>query len=212
MKMANLSRLLTRTAGGVALLVFFYWGKCQLNIDLIPNFAWETAFPVLDALQYREPVVRPGKGVVFATDFNEWQPGRHWMKLWSADKDLAGNDFVACPPPDAGRTCLLVRSCSPRNWSMSHGATYRVTPGDVFEIAATARTTGQATGAAVLVVYDADHRVLSWGLGAGNIHDPGNRAYTSHVVIPPKAVTARFQLTGAGRGDIFFQQVRLEKR
>ena len=53
-------RLLKRTlivSAFFIAVIMLYWAKCQLGVNIFKDFAWESRFPILNALQRQERTV-----------------------------------------------------------------------------------------------------------------------------------------------------------
>lgn len=191
----------------IVLVIGLYWAKCQLGIDILPHFKWETEFPILNALQKREVILKPRPGaVVLRATFDEIFPNMPWAELWMRDEGMVKDKLVR--PGVGGSKCLLVRSSSPKDWSLGHQHLVAVKPGEVFAYSAQVRTQGEASGVLGVILFDKDRNVLRWVYGSKTIHHaPEWRAVSSSFLIPGDTYYIRFRLIGEGVGDVYFDDV-----
>ena len=194
--------------GACLLGVFLYWGKCQLGVDLIKGFAWEDHFTLLNSLQKQQYTTKPHSGVLLSSSFDELFPYRPWGNLWAREKLLVLHDVV--PGGLKGSRCLRVESTSAFDWAMYQSHTYEVVPGERFKFEGYGRSDGMAAGMSVLF-YDAGHTVINWGFARQKIEGTGWARYEREFTVPTGVAYVRFQLTGKGAGETYFDEVRFEK-
>lgn len=194
---------------GAVLILVLYWGKCQLGINLIPGVSWERRFPVLNALQKREYWTPVKAGVLLSSTFDEILPFLPWNDVWARDKDAVDTALVR--GGRKGSRCLQVRSSSARDWALYHSHVAAVTPGELFSFEGYVRTSGDAMGQLSVILYDQDRKVLDWGCAARKVRSSDWTSARNWFEVPRGAAYLRFQLTGAGAGEVYFDDLRFVK-
>jgi len=189
----------------IVLAVSFYWVKCQLGINIIPDFTWEEHFPVLDVFQKRETLVRPRPGVIFSSSFDELLPYLPWSAVWSRDKG-AVRDAVL-PGGLEGSKQLVFTSVSEKDWAFQSSVLVEAKPGQIFSLDGYARASAGAVGEMSIVLYDSARKVIKWNYAGIKISSPDWKLAASRFIVPGGAVYIRFRLVGRGVGQCCFDNV-----
>lgn len=191
-------------------LLLIYWGKCQLGINLIKGFSWEQRFPFLNVFQKNEYVIHPKPGVLLSSTFDEMFPYWPWNNLWARMPGTVENRLVRTGLKDS--FCLWVQSSSSQEWAIYHHHILAVTPGNAFWYTGYGRTSGAAVGQMSVILYDRNKQVLDWGFAARKVQGNAWSRVSERFVVPAGAGYLRFQLTGYGVGEAYFDDIQFVKK
>ena len=193
-------------------VILLYWAKCQLGVNIFKDFAWESRFPILNALQRQERTVilPPGPADILIATFDDLFPGRLWKDIWMSVPDAVELRYVR--EGADGSRCLRVDNRWLKDWALPQFDLVRVTPGDELAIDAVVRTTGTAKVALGMIAYGDHRQVISYGLGSEAVTSPaGWRHEARHVVVPKDVHYVRFDIYGSGAGTVWIDDIRFRK-
>ncbi|MEI6437353.1 MAG: hypothetical protein WCO69_01230 [Candidatus Omnitrophota bacterium] len=197
-------------AGGVLCAgLLFYTVKCQLGIDLIPDFRWEEHFTVLNAFQKYSMTLHPKPGeVLLRASFDEALPSMPWGGVYGADRKQLKDHFV--PGGIGGTKALLVEDVAAESWVKEFHHWVAVRPGEVFGFRGSTRIPGAARATLSVSLYDAGRTVIDHGYGSvssGPDKTSQWQKLENRVTVPEGVAFIRFRLSGQGPGAVYFDDV-----
>ncbi len=187
----------------LAVGVFAYWLKCQLQINLVKSFSLSQILPVQSlqkscAVAYASEFA-PGKTLVL-------EKPSDWQKIWMREKDSVSVEFK-----DAGK--IFVSSKSKQDWSLAHDLLVEVQPGDVFGFSSDiVNSAPELTSSASVVLYDKNKQVSKWHYGRKGFSGKGVKQVANEFVVPYGVSFIRFRLTGSGVGNSQFSNVKFYRK
>jgi hypothetical protein len=193
-----------------ALMLFGYWVKCQLAIDLDPLVSLSSYIP-FKYLQRDDVVVSGGKGALLDESFDSRKIIPDWSELWAREKGKVTRSYDS--GGIGGSRCLLIKSASKGSWSYAHRKLIEVKNGDVFGFTGFARIEdGHALAFAGVEALDKGRKVIGWNyvkevIGRGD----GWTRFQRRFTLPGQVKYIRFRLSGAGMGEFRFDDIRLWK-
>lgn len=224
--------------GGTFIVLFLstYWAKCQLRIDV-----WDggslSSYPPFKYLAPEYLVEGPERGVLMSENFDHrWWKKDHWLKLWAKEKELVHATLVTdLDLPESffeakEGAVFEVESKSSKQWMFNGFDVYAVDPGERFALScdcAIESGTKNSQAFLRLLAYEnseeSDHPWRRLGKRDGvakltvnayqtnDSPDVGVDTLRVDYVVPEGVSYLRVQLSGKGKGEFYFDNVKLEK-
>ncbi|MCL2348194.1 MAG: hypothetical protein FWC50_08015, partial [Planctomycetaceae bacterium] len=143
-----------------------------------------------------------------ADDTNQWDAAN--ARPWSRESGAITVSRTALPgdtslPNNTAETVIVVRHTNKTaDWALSSGKRIAVEPGDLFELSAVVRLSGQGSGESSVVLYDANNNAICWSYSSQDTHDTNGQWVTlqSRFAIPRNVATIEPRLVGYGASTV----------
>ena len=152
---------------------------------------------------------------VAAEDANLWDAAN--ARPWSREASAIAVSQTSLPkdsPDDALKTVIVVRHTGTRSdWALSAGKRIAVEPGDLFELSAVVRLSGQGNVGGSVVLRDAQENAIRWSYSSKDTHDTGGNWVTlqSQFAVPRGVVNIEPRLVGYGESTVECHSLSLRR-
>ena len=154
-----------------------------------------------------------------AEDANLWDAAnaRPWSREAGAitvSRTSFSEELPTTSPDEALKTVIIVRHTSERSdWALSAGKRIPVEPGDVFELSAVVRLSGQGHVGGSVVLRDAQDNAMRWSYSSKDTHDTGGQWVTlpSRFAVPRGVVNIEPRLVGYGEATVECHSLSLRR-
>ena len=190
-----------------------YFVKCQLDICLVRN-SFLDRIPPFNLLQNRNPnhIVYDTKPNVdlLPNDYPFLQGAQIFNPLWMQQ---AGEVTINYNDQNDHTSGIVITNNGVSGWAMGHKKLIQVRAGDVFSFSAWVKTSGKGVeGSISLITYDRDLKQLQWGYAKKSVASDQNWQYfKQEFKLPLDVKYIRFQLTGYGQGQTWFNDLKFNK-
>jgi hypothetical protein len=195
----------------LSLLASGYAVKSKLGIDVFKSYSFSHALQVNNIVWELRRWLRPGKPADLIHDTFLWPAysAKHagfWARASAAARQTYGRT------PDSGLPCLVVENNSPEDWAYKFFELFPVSAGEVFDIWGRFRTSPGVTASVSVVLYAPDGHVVDWNYARAGATGTQDWVVREREFVIPAGVDAiQFRLTGWGRGQTWFTEVRFRK-
>jgi len=151
-------------------------------------------------------------GVIKNGSFEDGLAG--WRPLWTREAD-AGTLTLESQFVHSGKKSVRIEYRGARDWSFEPDTRVPVNPGELFELTAWVKLTGQGGGSATLCVstWDMRGKVQQWSYAARSIREAGDwQRLFARFIIPPDCVRLQPRLIGNGPATVWADDFSLEKK
>ena len=190
-----------------------YFVKCQLGIRLVRDSFLDN-IPPFNFLQDRNPkhiVYSPKNNVdLLPNEFYFLQGSEIWYPLWMKE---VGMTTLSYDDPRVHTTGMVITSRSTEGWGIQHKKMIQVRPGDVFDFSAFVKTSAKGIAGSISVItYDDGIKQLQWGYAMKSVTGNQNWQFVKGELTVPEGVKyLRFQLSGSGIGQTWFNDLKFNK-
>ncbi|MCM8813527.1 MAG: hypothetical protein NC924_06295 [Candidatus Omnitrophica bacterium] len=207
----NIKKTAVLLMSGGLLFCAAYWIKCQAGIDCISSFHLADHLPVSFLQRQPTPIVQFREGeLIIGESFQSRRHRSAWDKLWMREEKAVYESYAAEGADERGS--LLITNKKTQDWSLCFDRLIRVNPGEQYEFSGQIRTEGDARGALGVMLFDGEKKIQRWHYGVRAVTDAAQWQHVSHAfVIPDGAFFMQFRLTGAGRGNVWFDQITFKR-
>ena len=187
-----------------------YWIKSVLGLDVSEDYS-VGKYPPFCYLRGNDTIEAVEGTVLFEDSFEWLKVKNNWLRLWTQAKGKVAKGYAS--DGIEGSRCLLVRSGTREEWSLSHNKFVKVNKGDRFSYSAFVLARGYEARASVSVdSFDKDKKAIKWKYISLDVSS--NREWKKHektFVIGEGVKYIRFRLSGIGVGEFRFDNVSFRK-
>ena len=192
------------------LIVFGYWFKIQMGVNLFDLFSFSSFFP----FKYfnNHVMATPKPGILFRENFNNKTIFKSWSDLWMREAGTVTKEFSAdgCN----GSRCLLIKSSSTESWAYSHKTMIQVKRGDIYHFEGFVNIQGQNMSASLSVAaFDSNKRAIEWSLEKEKVnkYNTWTRVAKQFAIASNEIKYIKFRLGGKGTGEFRFDDITFYK-
>jgi len=132
-----------------------------------------------------------------------------WQPLWARAEGAATQAIDAAVARD-GRPSLRIEHTAARDWSLYPSDRFAVKSGDLLDLSAWVKVTGEGSAETGFVLYDARDEAREWSYGAARTrHTDAWRLLESRILVPPGVTCVRPRLIGDGPATVWMSGFRL---
>jgi hypothetical protein len=134
-----------------------------------------------------------------------------WDAIWAREVGAA-RAVLDSAERHGGAQALRIEHTGRGDWSLAHSLSLKVTPGEIYELAAWVRVQGIGRATLGVVSRDAAGNTLDWALGGRSTTETkGWRLLRSRFVVPPETATIWPRLIGDGPAAIWCDDFALTR-
>jgi hypothetical protein len=194
--------------------VFFfgYWLKCQNDLDLVKSFHLGNYLPVQVLQKNNNSIIYASESEYLLDDSFESQRSLdNWTKLWMREERKVKQGYDSFGINNS--YCLLIKSSSEKDWSYQHSKLVQVDKGDVFSFEGFVKSQGENINANLSVVlYDKNKNVVQWHYAKEEAKKNNDWTKLARRFMVPSGIQyIRFRFTGAGIGNVWFDNIKFRK-
>jgi hypothetical protein len=133
-----------------------------------------------------------------------------WQNFWS--RTPGGRATLDPQEKHGGRQSVRIEHTGSRDWSFSQDRRLPVRPGEIYELSAWLKLTGEGSAAISVTLYDARDRVLDWSFGEQSTRATAAwRGLHSRFAIPREAAAMQPRLIGDGPATVWLDDASLQR-
>jgi hypothetical protein len=192
------------------LLVFGYWLKIQIGINIFDSFGISSYFPFKYFINH--VIESPKPGILLEDDFNKISIIKKWSDLWMREDGRVTKELTA--DGIDGSKCLLIKNSSSGSWTYSHNKLVEVKPGDLFAFDGLVNIQGNNLSAYLsLAAFDENKKVIAWNFFKEKVNKTGTwvRVNKQIAISNDNIKYIQFRLVGVGLGEYRFDQIAFHK-
>jgi hypothetical protein len=146
--------------------------------------------------------------LVVAGDFEQGLTG--WRDLWT--RTPAGKAAIDREVRHGGRQAVRIEHTGSRDWSLDRQEPLAVSPGEIYELSAWVRVSGEGDATLCAALRDADGGVIDWSFGADTAGATDSwRRLHSRVIVPARAASMSPRLIGNGPATVWLDDFELRR-
>lgn len=198
----------------IILILFSYWLKCQLRINLF-NFSSVSPyvpFKYLTKNNVKTMKISKKTGVLINESFDRsiWKLN-YRPTLWMAEKGKVTQAYDNNGINNS--RALLIKSKSSKSWSYSYNMLIEVKPGDNFSFEGLVKIEGDTAIACLGVAsFDKNNQVIKWNYVSKKTYVRNKWTKVSdHFTVSDGIAYIKFRHMGSGIGEFRFDNIKLIK-